>query len=317
MRRWPGKSLSENKHIPVMAAEVVEHLKGCPSGIFIDATVGGGGHMAIVHEAYQNHFSYFGFDLDERVIENTKEYFSRIGLASELVKANFANAANYLQTKRIGKISAMLFDLGLNSIQVDDPEKGFSYLTEGPLGLSFNGTNKYAAAELISSVSEKELMDILRMYGEEPKARSLAKAIKAFDGELRTTGQLAAIIRETVGDWHFVKTSARIFQALRIKVNNELGNIEKSLESILPMLDMGGRIIVISYHSLEDRLVKKIFRKYSGKCVCPPGLPACRCGKRSLVKAITAKPLKPTAEEIRDNSRARSAKMRVVERIAF
>jgi 16S rRNA (cytosine1402-N4)-methyltransferase len=182
--------------------------------------------------------------------------------------------------------------------------------------MAFDDSDLLAASKLISEVSEKKLKDLLREYGEERRAGAIARAIKTYGGIIETTGQLARIIRSTVGERSFVKTAARVFQALRIKVNREFENITKGLDEMLPLIAPGGRALVITYHSLEDHLVRKIFKKFSGKCICPPKMPECRCGKVELFRSVTEQPLIPEDKEVALNPRARSAKLRVVERIA-
>jgi len=181
--------------------------------------------------------------------------------------------------------------------------------------MAFDERQDLQATDLIAQLGEGELAAIIKQYGQERRAKTLARAIKKHPGPLTSTGELGEIIRSVVGDRYFIKTASRVFQAIRIKVNNELEGIKLGLESTLPMLTVGGRVAVISYHSLEDGVVKRTFKKYSGKCVCPPGLPECRCGKQKLVKPVVKKPIEPEAEEIEKNPRARSAKLRVVERI--
>jgi 16S rRNA (cytosine1402-N4)-methyltransferase len=316
MRRWPEKYLSNMAHLPVMAGEVVDLLENCPGGVLIDATVAEGGHTLAVYGAYGDHFRYFGFDLNSKVLNFARKVFTTIRLDAELVKLNFSEIALFLQRREINSISAVLFDLGTSSYQIDDPGQGFSYLKDGPLNLSFNDDDKMAAADLIENLDEEELTEVFKSYGQEPKAKRLARAIKSSQKKITTTAQLSGVIRTVVGDRYFIKTAARIFQALRISVNDELGNIQKSLESIIPLLMIGGRVIVISYHSLEDGIVKRIFKKYSGKCVCPSGVLECRCGKQKLVRPVHSKPLRPSSSEVAKNPRARSAKLRVVEKIA-
>jgi 16S rRNA (cytosine1402-N4)-methyltransferase len=316
MRRSPARSLSNGLHIPVMTAQVKQYLHGCPPGIFVDATLGGGGHTIAVYKNFRDVFSCIGFDLDAQALERTKQTFKGEGVVAELVKSNFAQIADYLTMKKIDSISAILYDLGVSSHQIDNPASGFSYLQDGPLGLSFDNDRPYAAAQLIEELSEQQLTELFWTYGQESRARTLVKAIKNNPDKIETTGQLASIIRKVSGDRFFIKTASRIFQALRISVNDELGSIRKSIDSIIPLLAPKGRAIVISYHSLEDGLVKQLFKKYSGKCICPGKVIQCRCGARQLVKLVTSKPIQPDADEIAANPRARSAKMRVVERIA-
>ncbi len=300
----------------MLAARVVEHLRGCPPGYFIDATLGAGGHLRAVYREFRDRFSYIGFDLDGEVIENTRKLLYREGIKAQLVQKNFSEIADYMTREGKSPISAVLYDLGLSSMQIDDPDKGFSYLHDGPLRLAFDPKQTRTAADLIGASDEAALYRILRDYGQEPRAKSIAKAIKAEGRAITTTSELSAIIRRVVGSRSFLKTAARVFQALRIEVNDELANLEQSLQSIIPSIQLGGRIMVIAYHSLEDRIVKRVFRKYSGKCVCPPRARECRCGKIIIVRALTPKPERPSPEETAGNPRARSAKLRVVEKIA-
>jgi 16S rRNA (cytosine1402-N4)-methyltransferase len=316
MRRYRGKSLSESRHLPVMADAVIELLESCPEGVFIDATLGGGGHLKKICETYGRRFKYLGFDLDGLSLKRTKEEFLQLRLEAALFKLNFSDIADFLSSHKPGPVAAILYDLGISSYQIDDPVRGFSYLGDGPLSLSFDSERKLVAAGLIDRIDERQLAGIFKDYGQEPNARSLARAIKRYSDEIVTTATLAAIIRDTVGSRKFIKAAARVFQALRIAANHEFENIEHSLETVLPSLVEGGRAIVITYHSLEDRLVRRIFKKFSGRCVCPPKTPECRCGKVKLVRPVTAKALKPSRDEIILNPRARSAKLRVVEKIA-
>jgi 16S rRNA (cytosine1402-N4)-methyltransferase len=315
MRRWRGKSSSDLRHLPVMADKVVQLVGECPDGIFVDATVGSGGHLEAVYRAHGSRFQYFGFDIDSEILEQTRGRFSQRNIAAALINSNFSEIAGYLQRRGVSQISAVLFDLGIGSFQIDDPSRGFSYLEDGPLSMSFE-SRKARAADVIKNLSEGELTKLLREYGQEPKAKALARAIKGYPGDLTTAGQLSEIIRSVAGGKRFIKTAARVFQALRIEVNREFINITMGLERILPLIIPGGRALAITYHSLEDHLVKRIFRKYSGHCICPPRTPECRCGKIKLFSSEKAKPLVPSQQEVEVNTRARSAKLRVVKRIA-
>ena len=299
-----------------MVNRVVELLSDCPDGVFVDSTVGSGGHLIEVFKAHGSKFKYFGFDLDGLVLEETKKVISKTGIKAELVKSNFSEVVNHLNKRNISSISAILYDLGIGSFQVDDPERGFSYLGSGPLSMSFDDKAKLSASDLINKLSEKELTDLFRVYGQERRAKLLSKAIKQYPGKLTTTNQLAEVIRSVVGNRYFVKTASRVFQAIRIKVNDEFENIRKGIESVLPYLSYGGRVIVITYHSLEDGLVKRIFKKFTGKCVCSSRMKECRCGKEKLVRLVLTKPIKADPDEVAVNVRARSAKLRVVEKIA-
>lgn len=316
MRRSPARSLSNGKHVPVMIGQVKQYLQGCPPGIFVDATLGGGGHTSAVFKSFKDVFTCIGFDLDAQALERTKKTFKEEGVEAELIQSNFARIADHLAMKQIRSISAILYDLGISSQQIDIPESGFSYLQDGPLSMSFDRNCPYTAARLIEECSEQQLTVILKNLGQEPKAKSLARAIKNYPEKITTTGQLASLIRKISGERFFIKTASRVFQALRIAVNDELGSIENSIDSTIPLLAPGGRIVVISYHSLEDGLVKRLFRKNSGRCLCRGKVLKCQCGARSLVKIITPKPVQPDRVEISINPRARSARMRVAEKNA-
>jgi 16S rRNA (cytosine1402-N4)-methyltransferase len=302
-------------HQPVMLNQVIELLAPCPAGVMVDATVGAGGHLKGIFEAYGAKFKYFGFDLDGLILGHTRKILADCGLEAELIKANYTDITDILKKKGYDSISAALFDFGIGSHQIDDSSRGFSYLEDGPLTMSFDEQSGQSAAAVIKNLDEKQLASLFKSLGQEKKARLLAKRIKNSPVEIATTGQLAGIIRDTVGDRFFVKTASRVFQALRIAVNHELDNISRGLEQTILGLAAGGRLIAISYHSLEDGLVKRMFKKYSGRCVCPAGVPQCNCGKVKLVKIITGKPLGPDPEECRQNPRARSARLRVVEKI--
>jgi len=299
-----------------MTAQVKNYLQGCPPGIFVDATLGGGGHTSAVFNSFRDVFTCIGFDLDAQALERTKKTFREEGVEAELVQSNFARIADYLAMKRINSISAILYDLGISSQQIDNPQSGFSYLHDGPLCLSFDNSNPYAAAQFLEQSSEQQLITIFKNYGQEPKARAIARAIKNNSEKITTTGQLSTLVRKISGERYFIKTASRVFQALRIAVNDELGSIQKSIDSVIPMLLPGGVMIVISYHSLEDGLVKQLFRKNSGRCICTGKVIECHCGARPLVQIITAKPVEPDSDEIAANPRARSAKMRVVKKNA-
>ncbi len=316
MRRSPEKRSSEALHIPVLLDEVVDIIGGCPEGVVLDGTVGAGGHLKAIYGAYGEKYQYYGFDLDNEILNKTRTLFSECGYEAEFINANYKKIVWYLQRRGIKSISAFLLDLGIGSFQIDNPSRGFSYLQDGPLSMAFDGSDSLAASKMIDSFSEKELRDVLYEYGEEPKARAIARAIKDYPETIDTTERLASVIQSVVGERNFIKTAARVFQALRIKVNSEFHNLEEGLDKLLPKVAPGGRALIITYHSLEDHLVKRMVKKFTGKCICPPRLPECRCGKEKLFKVITSKPILPSRDEIRNNPRARSAKLRVVERLA-
>lgn len=316
MRRSPEKHSSEELHVPVLLREVVDIIDGCPDGVVIDGTVGAGGHLKAICGAYGDRFKYYGFDLDNGILNKTRKLILDRGFEAELINANYKEIVLHLQRKGIESISAVLLDLGIGSFQIDNSSRGFSYLKDGPLSMAFDDSNILAASAMIKKLSEKELRNVLYEYGEEPKSRYIARAIKEFSEPLNTTEQLSSIIRSVVGNRAFIKTAARVFQALRIKVNAEFDNLFEGLDKLLPRVAPGGRALIITYHSLEDHLVKRIIKKFTGRCICPPRLPECRCGMEKLFKLSPRKPILPAKDEIDSNPRARSAKLRVIERIA-
>jgi len=302
-------------HEPVMPKQVLEMLSGCPEGVYVDATVGAGGHLLEVFRKFKSKFRYVGFDLDGLILDQTEKLVAEVGLEALLVKANYSTVTENLQKLNISKISASLFDLGIGSYQIDNPERGFSYLEDGPLSMAFNGEREQPVLDLICRLNETELGRLFKQFGQEKKAYKIARAIKDAESSLTSTGQLAGIIRDIVGDRNFIKTASRIFQALRIAVNDEFANIESGLNQAINLTEPGGRIVAITYHSLEDGLVKRIFRRATGKCVCPPKFPECRCGAVAMVKLVNKKPIVADPDEIDSNPRARSAKIRAVEKI--
>lgn len=316
LRRWPAKLLSDFPHIPVLADRVVHYLKGCPRGFLIDATLGTGGHLRKIYREYQDYFDYVGFDLDTESIEKASEIFYREGIKAKLIKCNFSEISKHIVEEGMFPVSAVLYDLGLSSLQIDNPDKGFSYLSNGPLRMTFDPERSTGAADFLKHCTEQELIVVLTEFGQEPKAKRLAKVIKANIENINSTGELAKLIKKLVGDKYFIKTAARVFQALRIKVNDELSHLKSSLESVIPMVQPAGRLLVISYHSLEDGITKDIFRLNSGRCLCPPRTIECTCGKKKILRIVTSKPERPSAAEIAANPRARSAKLRVAEKIA-
>jgi len=298
------------KHIPVMAAEIISVFADAPKGVFIDATYGLGGHSKEVLKAYPNKFKIIGFERDQDIFEMALENKPN---NVTLHNMSFSKVDEILSDIKTGPVSGALFDLGLNSVHIDDHERGFSYLNDGPLDLRFDQTGGRPAWEAISGLSEKEIQNILSDYGQEHRARGIAKEI--YNEKPKTTKALADLIRKVAGSRGFVKSASRVFQALRIYVNNELNEISAALDNLIPHLATGGRLAVISYHSLEDGLVKRNFKRFSGKCSCGPNIPLCQCGAAKYLNIITKKPLRPSEDEVRQNSRSRSARLRYAEKI--
>lgn len=293
-----------------MAGEVVSIFADVPDGVFIDATFGLGGHTWAMLENLSGKFSFVGIDRDAEMLEKAGAFPpDRVSLH----RMNYTGIPELILSEGLGPVSGILFDLGVNSAQLDDPSRGFSFAHKAGLDMRYDrGTGK-PAAQIMSEVNQEGLIRILKDYGQEKKARAIARAIVAEKPS--TTDSLAAIIRRIAGSRKFVKSAARIFQALRIFVNNELADLKGALERAIPHLTAGGRIAVISYHSLEDGIVKRLFQLYSGKCFCGPESTECSCGRQELLTIETPKPLRPSSEEIKANSRARPARLRYAEKI--
>lgn len=306
--------MDEFRHQPVLLEEAIDLLNVRPSGNYLDATLGGGGHALEILKRNGPSGKLIGLDRDPRAIEAAtarlsgyKERFTAVNLKFSLMdEMNWGSDLN---------IDGILFDLGLSSPQIDHAQRGFSFMGDGPLDMRM-GLNGVSARDLVNNTGEKELADIFYQYGEEQKSRKIARAIAEtrINNPIETTGQLARVIKETRPQMP-AKTLARIFQAIRIKVNDELGELEQGLKTGVEMLASGGRIVVISYHSLEDRMVKETFRRLAAPCTCPPRLPSCVCGKTPVIKIITKKAMVPGPRQISENSRARSAKLRAAEKV--
>ncbi|NTU98718.1 16S rRNA (cytosine(1402)-N(4))-methyltransferase RsmH [Candidatus Falkowbacteria bacterium] len=308
-------------HVPVMLEEVMEWLKPMKGENFIDGTFGGGGYSrAIAKACYPG--KVVGFDLDPLAHKQAEKLKNEEGIDNiEVIHDNFSKIM--MQPEReswldqITYFDGLVLDLGLSSAQLVDRERGFSFQMDSPLDMGFGGEERSVETTegIVNTWSEKEIERILREYGEEPLAKKIAKTIvaKRAEGRITTTGQLLDILAQAVparfqhGQKHF---ATRTFQALRIATNDELGSLKKALKDSLTRLKPGGRIVVVSYHSLEDRIVKQFFRDEAIDCICPPTFPVCSCDHRASLKVLTKKPVLPTEGEIEENPRARSAKLR-------
>ena len=304
---------SEFFHIPVMCAEIIEHLDVVKGGLYVDCTLGGGGHTIAILEKGG---SVIGIDRDCEAAAHTKKKYKDFSGRLSVNVSKFSNIVT-VTGKNIGNVDGVLMDLGVSSNMIDDPSRGFSYKSDGPLLMSM-GCNEGTAFEIINRKSARELSRIFRAYGEERKAGRIAAAIQKARAShpIETTATLSEIIEKAVGPRKPQKSKARIFQALRIYVNNELEELRFGLDGALEVLRPGGRLCVISYHSLEGRIVKDFMKKHAYPCVCPHDLPVCRCGRSPDLKLITRKAIKPTDEEIDRNPRSRSALLRVAEKVA-
>lgn len=312
--------MKEFSHVSVMPAEVLAYLQPEAGGLYLDGTLGGGGHAALLLEASAPSGRLIGFDRDMEAIEAATGSLSRFGDRFSPVNSNFDAARTVLPTMGISAIDGFVLDLGVSSHQLDRAERGFSFQQDAPLDMRMDTNSGETAAELLARLSHGELARIIREYGEDRWAGRIASFIcKAREnGPLESTLQLAELVKAAIprGAWEErIHPATRTFQALRIAVNDELGSLERGLQGLIRLLRPGGRGVVISFHSLEDRIVKQMFKKLTGGCICPRDLPVCSCGNLPEVKILTARPVVATAEELAQNSRSRSAKLRAVEKL--
>ena len=310
----------EFEHIPVLAGEVLEHLvfPERSSLRLIDGTVGGGGHSALLLEKYPN-LELLGIDRDDAALAKARERLAFAGGRVRLVRGNYSELAARAAEAGWEKVDGILLDIGVSSPQLDQPERGFSWRADGPLDMRMDRRSILTASRLLNTAPEAELERILREYGEVAKSRKLAAAIvtQRVIRPFAMTEDFVSLCDEVLGKSRPGQLPAPTlpFQALRIAVNDELGELERALPAAVKLLNRGGRIAVISFHSLEDRIVKNFFRDEAASCVCPPGLPVCVCGKVSTLKIITRKALTAGPDELERNRRSACAKLRVAEKI--
>jgi len=305
-------------HIPVLREKVVQYLVTDPEGIYVDATVGEGGHAEAILERLHYTGRLIGIDRDEEILIIAHNRLARFHSQIKLISGNFKELKEILEREGIRSVQAILFDLGVSSRQLDTPERGFSFRFDTDLDMRMDRKQSLTAAEIVNRYSRDKLTEIFRNYGEERLARQIARAIVETRKErpIKTTGQLLKLIEEVVKfPRRKIHSATRCFQALRIAVNRELEDLGESLPVAVDFLVKGGRIGVISFHSLEDRIVKQTFRLLEGKCICPPDFPVCRCGKIRKVRILTPKPLTPSPLEKQTNPRSGSARFRVAEKI--
>lgn len=298
-----------------MIDEVIDSLVCRPGGVYIDCTLGGGGHGLEILKVSSPNGKLIGIDRDMEAIEQSQKTFSNYVSRVSIVHSNYKRLKSLALERRIAGVDGILVDLGISSHHIDCAGRGFSLMKEGPLDMRMNQSSGESAAELIGRLTVEELEAIFRNYGEERWARKIAVSIKS-GRELKTTLELAALVENVVPKKFYPKkihVATKVFQALRIAVNEELLFLDNFIEDAISLLRKGGRLVVISFHSLEDRIVKTTFNNLAFSCICPSNLPYCRCGRENLIKIITKKPVVPSPEEIEHNPRARSAKMRVAE----
>ncbi len=306
------------KHDPVLLNEVLEFLRPVPpDGVLVDATVGLGGHAEALLEANPQ-ARLIGIDRDPEALARSGERLAKFGKRVTLVRGRHEMLFEILKQHGIARAAGILADLGVSSMQLDDPARGFSFRFDAPLDMRM-GSEGSTAADLVNGLEENELARILREFGEEPMARRIARAIVAARSEapIDTTGALAAVIRSVKRVRpKDIDPATLTFQALRIAVNGELVELDRFITDAVAMLEPGARLAIISFHSLEDRIVKRAFRKLEGECICPPGMPVCGCGAQQIVEALTRHPVTASEEESGRNPRSRSAKLRVAEKTA-
>ena len=307
-------------HYSVLFSECMDALDIREGGTYVDCTAGGGGHSAGIAARMGKTGTLIAFDRDADAVSAARERLSPLGRDTRVVQDNFVNAASRVREMGIDGIDGALIDLGVSSYQLDNAERGFSYMHDAPLDMRMDKSQSLDAALIVNTYDEKELRRIIYAYGEERFAPQIARAIVAAraDGGIRTTGELAEIIKSAVPEklrergHHPAK---KTFQSIRIEVNGELGVIEPTLRSLIDILKPGGHLAVITFHSLEDRIVKQTFAQAARGCTCPPDFPVCVCGKKPLIKIMTRKPVEPGEKELEENPRSRSAKLRVCERL--
>ena len=302
-------------HYSVLKEELLENLNIKEDGIYIDATIGYAGDSKDILKRIPKGFLY-GFDQDALAVDYSTNILKEIGTNFKIFNTNFVNMNDVLEEENITKVDGIIFDLGFSSPQIDDEKRGFSFMHDGPLDMRMSSKGK-SAKDIIDSYSENELSEIFFKYGEEKLSRVIAKKIKSKNKEITTTLELVEVIKEAVGANYFYKQhpERKIFQALRIEVNEELTVLEKVLPDAINRLNEGGRMCVITFHSLEDRIVKNIFKKYSDIDSLVKGLKDIPEAYKPLIKLVTKKPILPSNKELEENSRSRSAKLRIIERI--
>jgi 16S rRNA (cytosine1402-N4)-methyltransferase len=301
-------------HFPVLAAEVRELLAVRPGETVVDATFGAGGHAELLAEDLHGRGRFIAVDVDPSVRSHFERFRRHAGVQARLLRGNFATVMRQLADNDV-RADAILLDLGVSSMQIDRPERGFSYASDAPLDMRMDPSADVSARELVNEADERELAEIFRRYGEERYASQIARAIgrRRRERPITRTGELVDVIKAAIptparfGDGH---PARRVFQALRIAVNDELGALDSVLPDAIRMLRPGGRLAVISFHSLEDRTVKRFLQAQARGCVCPPEFPICICGREPLLRLLTRRPIRPGARELAVNPRASSARLR-------
>ncbi|MEA3335624.1 MAG: 16S rRNA (cytosine(1402)-N(4))-methyltransferase RsmH [Chloroflexota bacterium] len=319
---------TSSTHTSVMPQEVLDFLGPRPDGVYIDATAGGGGHSEAILLASSSGDSLslavdpatpvggrvLSIDADPAAVKRVSQRLQRFDRRTVVVHSNFRHLSRVAIQQGFARVDGILLDLGLSSFQLGDPERGFALMADGPLDMRFDPEQDVSAADLVNRLDEKALADLIYHYGEERYSRRIARAIIAAR-PLYTTGELAAVIGNTIARRERIHPATRTFQALRIAVNEELAVLSDVLPQAVKLLRPGGHLVVISFHSLEDRIVKNFFRREATDCICPKEVIICECGHRASLRVLTKKPLRPSQNEVTVNPRSRSARLRAAEKL--
>ena len=300
---------AEPAHEPVLYEEVLAALEVVAGGLYVDGTVGAGGHARGILQASAPDGHLLGLDVDPVALQISRRRLAPFGERVTLVQASYVTMTSHVAALGHGPVDGVLLDLGMSSMQVDDPQRGFSFQSTGPLDMRFGATASRTAEELVNTLPERELADLIYQYGEEPASRAIARAIVAAR-PLQTTTELAAVVARAVRQRRKLHPATRTFQALRIAVNEELQWLQDGLDAALTVLKPGGVLAAISFHSLEDRIVKRWMAREARDCICPTEVLECVCGHRAQIDVLTRKPVQPGTREIGRNPRSRSAKLR-------
>ncbi|MFC1559802.1 16S rRNA (cytosine(1402)-N(4))-methyltransferase RsmH [Candidatus Margulisiibacteriota bacterium] len=309
--------MTDHTHIPVLLNEAVSYLNPQKDQIMVDATLGLGGHAEAI---LKKGAKVIGIDRDIEAITIAKNRLSKFEDKFTVIKDNFSNIKNALNTLNIRKVDGILLDLGLSSLQIDSPERGFSLRKDGPLDMRMDCSLKISASDIINTFSQEELEQTIKELGEERLYKRIVRGLikQREEEKIDTTFKLVDAIKASIprmNPKNETNIITRVFQAIRIKVNNELESLKVTLEDSIDLLNSGGRIVMISYHSLEDRIVKNIFKTGSKDCLCPPRQPKCTCDHRKILAILTKKPVTPGEKELEENPRSRSAKLRAAEKV--
>mgnify|MGYP004505635151 FL=1 len=309
----------EFKHVSVLLHETVDGLQVKPDGVYVDGTLGGGGHSYEICKHLDSEGRLIGIDQDAEALNAAKKRLGEFSDRTIFVKSNYGQMGDVLKQQGIDKVDGIVLDLGVSSYQLDNAERGFSYMEDAPLDMRMDREQNISARDIINQYTEGDLFRIIKEYGEERFAKSIARNIckQREDKPIETTFELVDVIRRSMpakarnAKGHPAK---RTFQAIRIECNHELEVLRETLDEMVDLLNDGARISIITFHSLEDRIVKTKFRQWENPCTCPPDFPVCVCGKRSKGKVITRKPILPSGKELEENTRAKSAKLRIFEK---